>query len=111
QERPQAPDAAEVVRPRHGLDHLCVRAQKAASARDAGAVHEQPDLRMALADYGGNAFDLRAVTDVAALPLRAELLCHRAQALLAARDQDTAPASRRELPGDSGADAARAAGD
>ena len=111
QERAQAPDAAEVVRPRHGLDQLRVGAQEAASARDPGAVHEQPDLRMALADRGGNAFDLRAVADVAALPLRAELLRHRAQALLSARDQDAAPPSLRQLPGDRGADAARAAGD
>ena len=67
--------------------------QEAAAAGDAGVVDEQRDARVPLDDRGGRALDRLAVADVAELPLGAELLGERAQALFAARDQDAVPAA------------------
>ena len=58
---------------------------------------------MALADRRGNTLDLGAVADVAPFPLGVELLGDRAQSLLAAGNQDTAPAPLLQLPRDRGA--------
>ena len=84
EERPQAPDAAEIVCLGHLLDRLRLRAQEAAPARNAGVVDEQAYLRMALADRRGHLLDSIAVGHVADLPLSAERLGERTQALLAA---------------------------
>ena len=57
------------------------------------------------------ALDRLAVADVAELPLGAELLGERPQALLAARDQDAVPAAPAQGSRHRGPDPARAAGD
>ena len=111
QEGAQAPDAAEVVRARHLLDPLRREAQEAAAARDAGVVDEQRDAGVALHDRGGRPLDRLAVADVAELPLGAELLGERPQALFAARDQDAVPAAPAQGSRHRGPDPARAAGD
>src|SRR6266540_5399061 len=111
QEGAQAPDTAEVVRTGHLLDSLGIEAEEAAAPRDARVVHEQLDRRMALANRARDPLDRRPVADVARLPLGSELPGDCAQALLAAGDQDAAPALLGQLAGDRGSDPARAACD
>ena len=91
--------AAEVVRPRHLLDPLGRRRAGSRPARDPRVVDEQADLRMALADGGREPLDGLAVADVARLPLRAELLGERPQALLASAQPGRAASPSRRARG------------
>ena len=70
----------------------------------------RPIARMAPDDPRGDLVDRLAVRDVADLPLGAELLRGRAQALLPAREQDAPPPASGQQARSRGADAARAAG-
>ena len=111
QERPQAPDRAEVVRPRHLLDPCRIELEEAAAARDARVVDEQLHGEVAAADRLCSPFHRVSVTDVADLPLGAELPGDCSQPRLATRDQHAAPAGLGQLAGDCGSDSARAPGD
>ena len=95
QERAQAPDAAEVVRPHHVLDRGSP-SRKLVRAGNAGVVHEQVNARMALEDARGHALDRLPVGDVAHLVLAADLLGERPQPILASGEQHAVPAAARE---------------
>jgi hypothetical protein len=66
---------------------------------------------MARAHSFGELLDGLPVGDVADLRLAANLVRHRSQPLLAARDEDAVPAAAGERAGHLCADSARAAGD
>ena len=85
--------------------------EEAATAGDAGVVHEQVDARMALEDGRGRPVDLLPIGDVAELELAAELERERLEPLLPPGDEHAVPAARDELPRGCLADAARRAGD
>ena len=111
QERPQAPDRAEVVRPNELFDLLRLEVEEAASTRNARVVDEQADRRMPLAHGRRDPLDFDAVGDVAGLVLGSDLPGDFAQTLLAPREQNQPPAAPGERSRDRGSDPARAAGD
>ena len=90
---------------------LGVGAQEVAPAGNAGVVHEQVDLRVALEHRRGDAVDVFTARDVADLVLGSQLLGELPQPVLAAREQHEAPPVAREPARESGADPARSAGD
>ena len=107
-QRPQAPDAAEIVRPQDFLDALRLDRREAASPRNARIVDEQVDRRVTSLHSFGQLFHRVAVTDIAALDLGvSDLLRQRLQALRAAGDEYTTPVTCRESARDRGTDAAR----
>ena len=75
-ECPQAPNAAEVVDPDRALDDLGLDVEEAPPRRDAGVVDEEVDGRVALEDACGDLVHLRAIADIAGLPLAADLSCY-----------------------------------
>ena len=111
QERPQAPDRAEIVRPHELLDLIRLEVEETAAARNAGVVDQQADRRVPFAHRRGDALDFGTVGDVADLLLRAELAGDLGQPLLAAGQQRSCQPRPRERARDRGADPARAAGD
>ena len=111
QERAQAPDAAEVVRPHDLLDALRLRREEVAARTDSRVVDEQLDRGMPLAHARGRGVHGLAVGDVARLGLAADLAGELPQLFLAPREQDAMPAVGGEPPCDRGSDAARGAGD
>jgi len=66
---------------------------------------------MAFADARCDGVDRVAVGDITRLGLAADLVCKLPQLLLAPREENAVPAVCGEPPRDSGADAARGAGD
>src|SRR6476646_4060601 len=74
QECTQAPDRAEIVDADEPFDLLWLGVEKAAATRNPSIVDEQSDYGVALADGRGDAFDLRAVGDVAELVLSSDLV-------------------------------------
>src|SRR4051794_24776331 len=74
EERTQAPDAPEIVRPHDILDRRRIALEEARAARDAGVVREQRDRGMSLEDSPGGLVDGVSVGDVAHLGLSADLI-------------------------------------
>jgi hypothetical protein len=111
QERSQAPQAGEVVRPDHALDELGLDRQEVAAAGNASVVREQVHLRMPLEHARRDALDRLAVRDVADLVLAVEFLRQPAQPVLAAGKQHAAPSVLCESSSERRADPARRAGD
>ena len=72
-ERPDAPHARQVVRVGDGLDPLGLELQECAPGGNPGAVDQEPDCLVSLADPPGEIVDLRPVRDVARLELAVDL--------------------------------------
>jgi hypothetical protein len=111
QERAQGPHRTEVVDTQDLLEPIQVDDGEPRAPRDTCVVHEQVNLRMTLQYRRRYTLDIFSATDVAHLVFASKLLGERAQALLAAGEQDQAPAFPGERAGDCLADSARRAGD
>ncbi len=110
EEGAEAPDAPEVVRPRHLLDPIGRDREEPSAARHSRVVDEQMDRRVALRDPTRDLLDLRAIADVALLGLAAELRGRLLEPLAPARDEDAEPAAPRQLARERGPDPARSPG-
>ena len=110
-EGPQAPDATEVVDPDRALDDLGIDVEKAPPCGDAGVVHEEVDGRVALEDACGDLVHLRAIGDIADLPLADDLSRYPLELVGASGEQDAVPALAREFACNRLADTGRGAGD
>ena len=96
-ERPEAPDAAEIVDRGDALDELRVDVEEAPARGNPGVVDEQSDRRMPCEHASRDLVDLRAVGDVADLPLAADLARDPLELVGAPGEEHAAPAALREL--------------
>ena len=111
QERPQAPDAAEVVRPHHVLDPLRVAGEEVVAPREPALFTSRWMRGMTLEDACGTSSTACSIGDVADLELAADLLGERPQSVFAAREQHAVPPSLRERARELCTDAGGGAGD
>ncbi len=107
QEGAQAPDAAEVVDAYRALDDLGIDVEEAPARGDARVVHEQIDRRVTFQHARRHLVDLRAVGDVADLPLPADLRSDPLEVVGAPGQEHAVPALAGELACDCLADSSR----
>ena len=107
EERPDAPDTCQVVRAGDGFDSLGFQLQEGASGGNPGALDQEPDGLVSLADPRGQIVDLRAIRDVARLDLARGLSGEALQPLPSPGDENAAPPPVGQPPSEGGADAAR----
>jgi hypothetical protein len=111
EKRPHAPDTPEIDGVDDLLDLFRLELEKAAPAREAGVVDEEPDRRVALRDPRRDLVHLRAVGNVAGLRLRAELCSDLLEPLGPPGKEQAVPSARREGARGRGSDPARSSGD